>query len=86
MRVEAAIMPMLRAQRWFFFGDRQQLPPVVAHVADTQDEIERAVNAALALKDGGLLPGKLLVIHANSSLESALRQALERRLGVGMVF
>lgn len=28
MRVEAAIMPMLRAQRWFFFGDRQQLPPV----------------------------------------------------------
>ncbi len=29
MRVEAAVMPMLRAQRWFFFGDRQQLPPVV---------------------------------------------------------
>jgi DNA replication ATP-dependent helicase Dna2 len=28
MRVEAAIMPMLRAQRWFFFGDKQQLPPV----------------------------------------------------------
>lgn len=59
--------------------------PVVAYVADPQDEIARAVNAALALKDGGLLPGKLLVIHANSSLESALRQALERKLGVGMV-
>ena len=59
--------------------------PVVAYVPDTQDEIARAVNAALALKDGGLLPGKLLVIHANSSLESALRRALERRLGVGMV-
>ncbi|MES2923037.1 MAG: AAA domain-containing protein [Verrucomicrobiota bacterium] len=29
MRVEAAIMPMLRSQRWFFFGDQQQLPPVV---------------------------------------------------------
>ncbi len=59
--------------------------PVVAYVPGTQDEIARAVNAALALKDGGLLPGKLLIIHANSSLESALRQALERKLGVGMV-
>lgn len=52
--------------------------PVVAYVPDTEDEIARAVNAALALKDGGLLPGKLLIIHANSSLESALRRALER--------
>ena len=39
MRVEAAIMPMLRAQRWFFFGDRQQLPPVVQRpVADAADD------------------------------------------------
>ncbi len=30
MRTEAAILPMLRAKRWFFFGDQQQLPPVVA--------------------------------------------------------
>jgi len=39
MRVEAAIMPMLRAQRWFFFGDQQQLPPVVQRpVADAADD------------------------------------------------
>lgn len=39
MRTEAAIMPMLRAQRWFFFGDRQQLPPVVQRpVADAADD------------------------------------------------
>ena len=39
MRVEAAIMPMLRAQRWFFFGDRQQLPPVVQRpVADAAED------------------------------------------------
>lgn len=39
MRVEAAIMPMLRAQRWFFFGDRQQLPPVVQRpVGDAADD------------------------------------------------
>jgi DNA replication ATP-dependent helicase Dna2 len=29
IRVEAAVIPMLRAQRWFFFGDQEQLPPVV---------------------------------------------------------
>lgn len=39
LRVEAAIMPMLRAQRWFFFGDRQQLPPVVQRpVADAAED------------------------------------------------
>lgn len=30
MRTEAALLPMLRAERWFFFGDQQQLPPVVS--------------------------------------------------------
>ncbi len=46
MRVEAAIMPMLRAQRWFFFGDRQQLPPVVQRpVADAAND---SVFASLA--------------------------------------
>jgi DNA replication ATP-dependent helicase Dna2 len=30
MRVEAAILPMLRANRWIFYGDQQQLPPVVS--------------------------------------------------------
>lgn len=50
MRVEAAIMPMLRAQRWFFFGDRQQLPPVVQRpVADAADD---SVFALLS-KNGG---------------------------------
>jgi DNA replication ATP-dependent helicase Dna2 len=46
MRVEAAIMPMLRAQRWFFFGDRQQLPPVV--LRPVEDAAEDSVFACLA--------------------------------------
>lgn len=50
MRVEAAIMPMLRAQRWFFFGDRQQLPPVVQR--PVADAAEDSVFASLA-KHGG---------------------------------
>lgn len=46
MRVEAAVMPMLRAERWFFFGDRQQLPPVVQRPVD--DAAEDSVFARLA--------------------------------------
>ncbi len=46
MRVEAAVMPMLRAQRWFFFGDRQQLPPVV--MRPVEDAAEDSVFACLA--------------------------------------
>lgn len=46
MRVEAAIMPMLRADRWFFFGDRQQLPPVT--VRPMADPAEDSVFARLA--------------------------------------
>lgn len=46
MRVEAAIMPMLRAQRWFFFGDRQQLPPVAQR--PMADPAEDSVFACLA--------------------------------------
>ena len=48
MRVEAAIMPMLRAQRWFFFGDRQQLPPVVQR--PVADAAEDSVFARLSRK------------------------------------
>ena len=59
--------------------------PAYAYVTCTQDEIARAVNEEVTLKLGGLLPGKLLIIHANSSLESALRRALEPKLGAGMV-
>ena len=43
-------MPMLRAQRWFFFGDRQQLPPVVQR--PVADAAEDSVFATLA-KHGG---------------------------------
>lgn len=50
MRVEAAIMPMLRAQRWFFFGDRQQLPPVV--LRPVEDASEDSVFAQLS-RNGG---------------------------------
>jgi DNA replication ATP-dependent helicase Dna2 len=50
MRVEAAIMPMLRAQRWFFFGDRQQLPPVVQR--PVADAAEDSVFARLARHGG----------------------------------
>ena len=50
MRVEAAIMPMLRAERWFFFGDRQQLPPVVQRPG--VDPAQDSVFAMLA-RNGG---------------------------------
>jgi hypothetical protein len=59
------------------------MAPELIHVPGTQEEIARAVNEACALRDGGLQPGKLLVLHANSSLETPLRMALERRLGAG---
>lgn len=39
-------MPMLRAQRWFFFGDRQQLPPVVQRPVG--DAVEDSVFARLS--------------------------------------
>ncbi|MCP5532168.1 MAG: AAA family ATPase [Akkermansiaceae bacterium] len=50
MRIEAAVMPMLRAQRWFFFGDRQQLPPVVMRPVD--DAAEDSVFARLSRSGG----------------------------------
>jgi len=58
-------------------------PPVEIRVPTPQEEIARAANEALAMRENGLLPGKLLVIHANSALEAPLRAALERRLGKG---
>lgn len=57
--------------------------PVVIHVPDPQEEIARAVNETLAMREHGLQPGKLLILHANSALEPALRRALERKLGPG---
>lgn len=65
-------------------GDAGEAPLELA-VPTPQDEIARAANEALALRDGGLPPGKLLILHANSSLEPALRAALERKLGGGQV-
>ena len=50
MRVEAAIMPMLRAERWFFFGDRQQLPPVT--MRPDGDAAEDSVFSKLAVRGG----------------------------------
>lgn len=46
MRVEAAMMPMLRAERFFFFGDHRQLPPVVQRPIG--DPAEDSVFARLA--------------------------------------
>lgn len=59
--------------------------PLVVRVPTEQEEIARAANEVLALKDGGLLPGKLLILHVNSALERALRFSLEQRLGIGQV-
>jgi len=53
MRVEAAVMPMLRARRWFFFGDRQQLPPVV--MRPVVDPAEDSVLCPLVRHGGGTL-------------------------------
>ena len=60
-------------------------PPVVIYLPGPQEEIARAANEALALRNGGLQSGKLLILHANSSLEAPLRTALERKLGPGQV-
>ncbi len=60
-------------------------PPVVLRVPTPQEEIARAVNEAAALRAGGLQPGRLLVLHANSGMEGKLREALEQKLGAGTV-
>lgn len=59
--------------------------PVDLSVPTSQDEIARATNEAFTMREGGLPPGKLLILHANSSLERPLRASLERRLGAGQV-
>ncbi len=59
--------------------------PIELRVPTTQEEIARAVNEAVALREGGLLPGKLLVLHAESGMEWTLREALEKALGTGAV-
>ena len=46
MRVEAAIMPMLRAEKWYFFGDDKQLPPVVQR--PIENPAEDSIFARLA--------------------------------------
>jgi hypothetical protein len=60
-------------------------PPVVVRVGNVQDELARAVNEAEAIIKRGLFPGGLLVIHADSSKERALREAMARRLGASKV-
>jgi hypothetical protein len=59
--------------------------PEIIRVDTTQDEIARAVNEVEALREGGLVAGSLLLLHADSRLEWALRAALEAKLGIGQV-
>lgn len=59
--------------------------PIELLVPTAQEEISRAVNEAVDLRQRGLLPGKLLILHADSSKEPALRRALETKLGPGTV-
>ena len=59
--------------------------PTELHVPGPQEEIARAANEAFDLRQRGLQCGKLLILHANSSLETSLRGALERKLGQGQV-
>ncbi len=59
--------------------------PIELFVPTVQEEIARATNEVCALKEAGLQAGKLLVLHADSSLENALRSSLEQRLGKGLV-
>lgn len=59
--------------------------PIIIQVATAQEEIARATNEVLAIKEGGLVAGKLLILHANSSLERALRISLADKLGSGQV-
>lgn len=59
--------------------------PVELYVPTAQDEIARAVNEVFSLREGGLQPGKLLVLSANSALEQALRVALAKQLGCGLI-
>jgi len=53
MKVEAAMMPMLRAQRWFFFGDDKQLPPVVQR--SVEDPASESVFVALKRGDNSTM-------------------------------
>lgn len=59
--------------------------PLIVRVANVQDELARAVNEVEAIFKGGLFPGGLLVVHADSSKDRPLREALERRLGANKV-
>jgi superfamily I DNA/RNA helicase len=58
---------------------------MILWVPTAQEEVARAVNEVVALREGGLPPGKLLLLHANSSLEKALRSAMEGKLGDALV-
>ncbi len=48
--VETAIMPMLRAQKWCFFGDIRQLPPVI--LRPVEDPAHESVFTSLSRKGG----------------------------------
>ncbi len=80
MRVEAAMMPMLRAERFYFFGDHRQLPPVVQR--PIEDPAEDSVFARLAkggnrtmLNTTYRLNGPLTVWPSESFYEGDLESA-----------
>lgn len=59
--------------------------PVLIEVESDQSEIARAVHEVTELKKRGLPSGNLLILHAHSPLEPALRKALVNRLGENAV-
>lgn len=80
MRVEAAMMPMLRAERFFFFGDHRQLPPVVQR--PIEDPAGDSIFARLAkgrnrtmLKTSYRLNGPLTEWPSESFYEGDLESA-----------
>ena len=55
--------------------------PVILTVPTVQDELSRVVNEVLSLQDQGLMPGSLLILHADSRKVKPLQEALNHRLG-----
>ncbi len=56
-------------------------PPALIPAGSDQAEIARAVHEVAELRKRGFPAGSLLVLHAHSPLEPALRRALSARLG-----
>lgn len=57
------------------------IEPELVWVASAQDELARAVNEVVRLKQLGLEPGALLLLHTDGRMARSLANALELRLG-----